>query len=79
MREGTAALSVPKVQRELWLELIVVGATGRPGDWRVGLMGAARTSVRVLVGEILAQEPGAATLRLDGTTGERVVVVFRAE
>jgi len=79
VREGTAALSVPKVQRELWLELTVVGATGGPGEWRVGLMGAARTSVRVLAGEILAQEPGSVTLRLDGTAGERVVVVFRAE
>lgn len=79
MREGTAALSVPKVKGELWLELTVVDATGRPGEWRVGLTGAASASVRVLAGEILAQEPGAVTLRFEGAAGERAVVVFRAE
>jgi Bacterial Ig domain len=78
VREGSAALGVPLAQRELWLELTVVAAAGKPGSWRVALPGAA-WSARVLAGQALAQEPAAVTLRLEGKPGERAVVVFRAE
>jgi acetolactate synthase regulatory subunit len=78
LRDGASALVVPRAG-ELWLELTVVDAAGRPGEWRVALPGGERALVRVLAGDVAALAPGAVTLRLKGVRGERAALSFRAE
>ena len=77
---GRSDLALPARPGRNRIEAVLVEG-GQPGTWRFTLAaGSIRPgSLQVLAGEAVAVGPEAATFRLRGRSGERLVLVFDAE
>ena len=72
---GSARLS----EGENRIEAVLVESAGKPGLWRIDLKPSEAIvagSLRVITGEVVLLGPAAATFRLSGAQGERVVFTF---
>jgi len=75
---GTGTFALGRGQNRI--EATLVGSSGKPGTWRLELSPAVLRSgsLRVVAGKVAVVTNTGVMFRLNGTTGERIVLTFES-